>query len=333
MLEEDGTEETVDLTSAPLVEMEDVLSPTGGSGGAIAAMGGSSVADLVEQHQLPKPSHGIWDPLNCPDWELPPSRMCLQRIRRDLMSLYEEPPHGVFAVPDDDNATTVHALIIGPYDTPYEGGFFYFVLRMPPDYPIKPPRVRLMTTGDGKVRFNPNLYRDGKVCLSILGTWSGPSWSPAQSLTSVLVSIQSLLNENPYHNEPGYDKEHLPGDSRRYNEIVEHETIRVAVCGSLEGCHGSDRRLPQALKDVMKRSFPQFYDHYVDVSRRLSTNLQGAPMIDPFGEQRGRFDPNRLLQRLETLKESLVTSLQSDELKAGENREGSSVNDDPMEIP
>ncbi len=41
----------------------------------------------------------------------------------------------------------IHALITGPFDTPYEGGFFYFLIRCPPDYPIRPPRVKLMTTG------------------------------------------------------------------------------------------------------------------------------------------------------------------------------------------
>lgn len=63
----------------------------------------------------------------------------------------------------------IHALITGPFDTPYEGGFFYYIIRCPPDYPIRAPRVKLMTTGDNQVRFNPNLYKNGKVCLSILG--------------------------------------------------------------------------------------------------------------------------------------------------------------------
>jgi len=57
----------------------------------------------------------------------------------------------------------------------------------------------------GRVRFNPNLYANGKVCLSTLGTWSGPSWSPALSLAAVLISIQSLMTESPYTNEPGYE--------------------------------------------------------------------------------------------------------------------------------
>ena len=63
----------------------------------------------------------------------------------------------------------VHALVIGPRATPYAGGFFYFLISFTPEYPIKPPHVVLMTTGNGRVRFNPNLYGNGKVCLSILG--------------------------------------------------------------------------------------------------------------------------------------------------------------------
>ena len=66
-------------------------------------------------------------------------------------------------------------------------------------------------------------------------TWTGPGWSPAQSLSSVLISIQSLLNETPYHNEPGFERERSPGDVKRYNDIIRHETIRVAVCDMLDG--------------------------------------------------------------------------------------------------
>ena len=67
------------------------------------------------------------------------------------------------------HVSQLHALITGPFDTPYEGGLFHFVIRFPPNYPLVPPRVAFMTTGGGTVRFNPNLYRNGKVCLSILG--------------------------------------------------------------------------------------------------------------------------------------------------------------------
>lgn len=49
----------------------------------------------------------------------------------------------------------LHALLTGPFDTPYEGGFFYFLIRCPPDYPIRAPRVRLMTTGNGQYVSTP----------------------------------------------------------------------------------------------------------------------------------------------------------------------------------
>lgn len=71
--------------------------------------------------------------------------------------------------------------------------------------------INLETNGRQRVRFNPNLYTDGKVCLSILNTWHGrpeEKWNPqTSSLLPVLVAIQSLiLNAEPYFNEPGYEK-------------------------------------------------------------------------------------------------------------------------------
>ena len=80
------------------------------------------------------------------------------------------------------------AVIFPPSGTPYSGGAFTFDILLPADYPHKPPKVQFLTTGGGRVRFNPNLYADGKVCLSLLGTWAGPSWDPAKStLLQVLV--------------------------------------------------------------------------------------------------------------------------------------------------
>ena len=68
-----------------------------------------------------------------------------------------------------------------------------------------PPKVTFLTTGNGSVRFNPNLYADGKVCLSLLGTYEGPRWSPGGSIYQVLVSIQGMILgvTHPIYNEPG----------------------------------------------------------------------------------------------------------------------------------
>lgn len=248
-----------------------------------------------------------WDPLHCADWDAQiPSATCLARIKRDISGVFKDPPPGMFISPDPDNITRIHALVVGPFDTPYEGGFFYFVIRCPPDYPIRAPRCRLMTTGNSTVRFNPNLYRNGKVCLSILGTWTGPSWSPAQCISSLLISIQSLMSENPYHNEPGFENERSPGDSKAYNDIIRHETLRVAVCEMLE----NPNSCPKQLYEVITKQFFQFYDYYIEVCTDNSTK-DGKPMTDPFGEQRGNFQYSSLLTRLEKLKHKLEMDIDS----------------------
>ncbi|KAG8140111.1 hypothetical protein E2320_002854 [Naja naja] len=231
-----------------------------------AAAAAAAAAGVLLSHSA------FWDPTTSGDWEGErPSAACLLRIKRDIMSIYKEPPPGMFVVPDPHDMTKIYALITGPFDTPYEGGFFLFLFRCPPDYPIHPPRVKLMTTGNNTVRFNPNFYRNGKVCLSILGTWTGPAWSPAQSISSVLISIQSLMTENPYHNEPGFEQERHPGDSKNYNECIRHETIRIAVCDMLEG----------------KCPCPEPLRSYGE---------------DPFGEKRGHFDYQSLLVRLQAIR-------------------------------
>lgn len=67
-----------------------------------------------------------------------------------------------------------------------QGGCFEFDILLPADYPNRPPQVQFLTTGSGRIRFNPNLYNTGKVCLSLLGTWSGPGWdSKASTLLQV----------------------------------------------------------------------------------------------------------------------------------------------------
>ncbi len=87
----------------------------------------------------------------------------------DIASLFREPLPGIFILPDESNYCNVNCIIVGPFDTPYEGGLFNFIVRFGHSYPLQPPRVKFTTTAGGKVRFNPNLYANGKVCLSILG--------------------------------------------------------------------------------------------------------------------------------------------------------------------
>lgn len=228
-----------------------------------------------------------WDPLE-PEWrQAPPSKGCITRVSADLRRIFADPSPGICVIPDEDDICTIHALISGPFETPYEGGFFYFILRCPPDYPFSPPRVRLMTTGRGTVRFNPNLYQNGKVCLSILGTWQGPGWSSIQTISSVLISIQSLMNATPYHNEPGFEAERAPGDSKHYSDCIKHESFRVAAVGMLDKT-ACEVDIPEPFENLVREGLAdnmEFYETVVDECK----HMDGKTMHDPFGAARGKF--------------------------------------------
>ncbi|XP_054153250.1 ubiquitin-conjugating enzyme E2 Z-like [Oppia nitens] len=259
----------------------------------------------------------------------------IKRIMKDLQEFYRENSEDIYAVAEDNDLTRVHALIRGPQGTPYEKGFFYFVLKFPTNYPLSPPSVKLMTTNAGTVRFNPNLYACGRVCLSILGTWTGPAWTPAQTLFTILLSIQSLMNDKPYHNEPGYelDEHYLMfgnNDGRNvpnslldpavnsYNDIIGYETIRVAVVGMLDLNSVDARNMPVVLRNVMLAAFRSDYDYFERTVRSRSATMDGQRPSDPFGDcdRPQTFEYGKLsaqLAGLMTTYDSIANSLVSGE--------------------
>jgi ubiquitin-protein ligase len=151
------------------------------------------------------------------------------RIMHDIVDFNENKPEGIFLYIDKKNIKKQYSLIIGPEGTPYFGGFFFFEIIYPDDYPNKSPTIKFLTI-DNNVRFNPNLYQCGKVCLSILGTWSGPSWTPVMNIRLVLDSIRSLLGQYPIQNEPGFENV-KPDDIRsmEYNQYLLFHTYRLGI--------------------------------------------------------------------------------------------------------
>ncbi|KAK8772946.1 hypothetical protein V5799_012521 [Amblyomma americanum] len=256
------------------------------------------MARLLAAFGLPKKYLDFWDPIAHEHDE--PSPQCLARVKREIANVYTRPPQGIFIEPEETNITKIHAVIVGPAGTPYEGGLFHFIVKCPPNYPVSPPRVRNMTTDLGRVRFNPNLYANGMICLSILGTWPGPCWNVTQNIVNVLLSIQSLLTENPYFNEPGHESEMNAGDSGRYNAVIRHETIRVAVCDAVDACIKGSSLCPPALRKKILKTFSESYDKYEKVVKE-NLHLSGYSMDDPFGDNHGTYSYEKLLARLQEL--------------------------------
>ncbi|XP_060861206.1 (E3-independent) E2 ubiquitin-conjugating enzyme UBE2O-like [Metopolophium dirhodum] len=148
-------------------------------------------------------------------------------IAKDIQILQKSLPAGIWVKTFENRVDLFSIMIRGPEKTPYAGGLFLFDVKIPPTYPILPPLCHYYSYCDD--RLNPNLYEDGKVCLSLLGTWSGHGvelWSPNDSnLLQLLVSIQGLiLVSEPYYNEAGFDSQRgqklAKENSRVYNEMA-----------------------------------------------------------------------------------------------------------------
>lgn len=116
----------------------------------------------------------------------------LKRINKELAEISKDPPAGCSAAPKDKDMYKWKAIISGPTDTPYSGGIFSLEIEFPKEYPFKPPHIKFVTR-----IFHPNVSDEGSICLDILKG----NWSPALTISKVLISICSLMND-PNPNDP-----------------------------------------------------------------------------------------------------------------------------------
>ena len=156
----------------------------------------------------------------------------INRLLKDVKQLIKFPltDNGIYYIHDDTDILKGYAMIVGPEDTPYFGGYYLFEFMFPYDYPFSPPKLTFMTN-NGVTRFNPNLYKCGKVCVSILNTWSGDKWSSCQTINSILLTLCSILNNEPLLNEPGQNKNSF--DFEPYQKSIEYVNIDFAICDLL----------------------------------------------------------------------------------------------------
>ena len=115
--------------------------------------------------------------------------MAQKRIRKELDEINRDPPANCSAGLVDDDLYHWQATIMGPPESPYQGGVFFLNITFPMDYPFKPPKVVYQT----KI-YHPNINSNGVICLDILKD----QWSPALTISKVLLSISSLMcDPNP----------------------------------------------------------------------------------------------------------------------------------------
>ncbi|XAR66465.1 Ubiquitin--protein ligase [Bertholletia excelsa] len=158
----------------------------------------------------------------------------LTNVQQEWSILKKDLPETIYARVYEERMDLLRAAIIGAPGTPYHDGLFFFDIFLPPGYPYEPPLVHY---NSGGLRLNPNLYESGKVCLSLLNTWTGTGtevWNPGSStILQVLLSLQALvLNEKPYFNEAGYDKQMGRTEGEK-NSVSYNENAFLLSCKSM----------------------------------------------------------------------------------------------------
>ncbi|KAK9645035.1 hypothetical protein V6Z96_007889 [Aspergillus fumigatus] len=273
------------------------------------------------------------------------SDQSILRVTREIKHIQHNADLSLAVAYKDSDICNVAAIVLGTPGTPYQFGLFEFSIGFGKDYPATPPIVQITTTNAGRCRFGPNLYAGGKVCLSILGTWGaqrGEEWSSAQGLESILISIQSLMSNNPYENEPGYQGAHATEDqenSQAYIEKIRHETLRIAVIQPLESSLGiqsdgtvkpsesknigedddcddsfddEDGTFVEPFADLRKRRFLWYFDSYMQAIKEAEPQVRRRQRFEtmPFETEdncmRGHFNYPELRRRLICVKEAIL---------------------------
>ena len=153
----------------------------------------------------------------------------LKRIISDISDIIKNPLHdnGIYYEHDESHMLKGYVMIIPTDDTPYQYGYYFFSVEFPTNYPYAPPIVTYLTN-NGKTRFHPNLYRNGKVCLSILNTWKGEQWTSCNTLSSILLNIVMLFTNKPFLHEPGiYETHHA---FQAYTDTIIYQNYKTAIC-------------------------------------------------------------------------------------------------------
>jgi len=199
---------------------------------------------------------------------------CLKRIILDISDIKKSPIEGAYYFPCEDNIMKGTALVIGPENTPYEYGNYLFSFEFTPLFPYEPPLLRY-ETNDGHTRFNPNFYRSGKVCLSILNTWPGERWSACQSIRSILITLQMTMNEYPLLNEPGVQWDAHFNLVKKYNKIIQYRNIEVSIIDYL--C--KKRMVSDNIYETMKQHFEKNKDKIMEKVERLTRSSSASSVI------------------------------------------------------
>lgn len=151
----------------------------------------------------------------------------IERLLKDIKDIYmsslEE--QGIYYKHSDTNILKAYVMIVGQPETLYFGGYYFFQINIPADYPHAPPVLEYLTN-DGVTRFHPNFYKSKRVCLSMLNTWRGEQWTSCLTIKSILLTLLSIMDSHPMLHEPGVTEKH--NDYNNYHCMILYKNIEFS---------------------------------------------------------------------------------------------------------
>jgi ubiquitin-conjugating enzyme E2 Z len=236
------------------------------------------------------------------------SKETIKRLLNDVKQIIQNPltDQGIYYIHDDTDILKGYAMIVGPSETPYFSGFYFFEFNYPSDYPHSPPKIKYCTNGNN-IRFNPNLYKCGKVCVSLLNTWRGDQWTSCQTISTVLLTLCTLLCKDPLLNEPGVTKNHR--DMNNYNEIIEFSNINIAICNIIKKEKNVYLPFFDNFYVYVKENFNKNYEQIVDfVQKKMEdASIQNKNLTTQLYQLNVNIDYQNVLQKLNKSKQICET--------------------------
>ncbi|CAL6409833.1 unnamed protein product [Bathycoccus prasinos] len=183
------------------------------------------------------------------------------------------PANEIWVKSSQAKMNVLRAMIKGPSLTPYHDGLFCFDILFDENYPSVPPKVHYHSYG---YRLNPNLYKEGKVCLSLLNTWDSEEnserWSSSSSALQVLVSLQALvLNDKPYYNEAGYEKQRGTEEGIRNSAMYSENAYLLNLKTMIQ----TIKRPPVGFEALVRAHFKS---RRASILKSIAAYLEGAPV-------------------------------------------------------
>ena len=158
--------------------------------------------------------------------------MAMKRLQMELKQQINEPNYYYSIEVDEKNFMKWNILLLGPADTIFEGGIFRCQIEFPKEYPNKPPSFKFVDK-----LYHPNIYPDGKVCISILHEGEdqygyehiSERWNPSHSANSILMSILSMLTAPNFESPANVDASKLWRDDFDKYKLHIYKTIAKTI--------------------------------------------------------------------------------------------------------